>query len=92
MRKLIHFEWISFRSSKRGVPREVKHLSTERKIKQERVVFCSRIMFVRIENNSRDSLSSGERNGRSPNRMSSDIRGCKVEAPYLYGISYKKFI
>ena len=50
-------------------PREVKHLSTERNRKQQRVVFRANVMFVRMEHASRDSLSSGERNGRSPNQM-----------------------
>ncbi len=35
--------------------------------KTKRVVFRANVMFVRMEDNSRYSLSSGERNGNSPN-------------------------
>ena len=45
-------------------PGEVKHLSTQRKRKQQRVAFCTYDYVVGIESNSRDSLNSGERNGK----------------------------
>ena len=54
-----------------GQPGELKHLSTLRKRKQSGP--CEREPFVGAK---RDFLSSGERNGSSPNQSSDDGWGC----------------
>ena len=75
----------SDRAHARSAPREVKHLSTWRNRKQIRelsfwldgpLADC----HYNQEEGSRDSLSSGERNGTSPNRSCLHGRGCRAVA------------
>jgi hypothetical protein len=74
-----------------GSPREVKHLSTERKRKQERAVFRSRVCSCEWNTSLAIPLVAASETGEAQTSFFGK-GGCKAEAPYLYGKSYKHYI
>jgi hypothetical protein len=72
-------------------PREVKHLSTWRNRKQQRVAFrlfdasngWKATLVIPLVAASETGIAQTKYFG---------IRGCKTGAPYLYGVSYKRYL
>jgi len=73
----------------RSTPREVKHLSTWRNRKQYmELSFWTTLLTIYSQchciqdEGSCDSLSSGERNGNSPNHTCLHVWGCRTESAF----------
>ena len=81
----------SFCLSERSEPGEVKHLSTQRNRKQQRVVFCLLDASSGWKATLAIPLVAASETGEAQTRYFG-MWGCKMEAPYLYGKSYKRYI
>ena len=80
-----------FLYEKRSEPGEVKHFSTQRNRKQQRVAFCLLDASSGWKATLAIPLVAASETGTAQTNIFG-YRGSKIEAPYLYGRSYKRFL